>query len=194
MAEFIKITETPSHYDDLEQMDVFEIISNINREDHKVAEAVKEVIPQIAKLVDAAEQRFYDGGRLFYIGAGTSGRLGILDASEIPPTFGMPHTHVIGLIAGGDSAIRKAVEFAEDDTNQAWLDLKAYDINERDTLIGIAASGTGNVEAAKKVGTAIAELAKQKNIEEVVFNRNGFLYHGRVKALAEAAREAGLKL
>ncbi len=163
MTEFIKITETPSHYDDLEQMDVLEIITNINREDHKVAEAVKEVIPQITKLVDAVEQRFYDGGRLFYIGAGTSGRLGILDASEIPPTFGMPHTHVIGLIAGGDSAIRKAVEFAEDDTNQAWLDLKAYDINERDTLVGIAASGTtpyviGGMRDAREHGILTAGI------------------------------------
>lgn len=163
MAEFKKITETPSLYDNLEKMDVLEILTNINREDQKIAEAVKAVIPQIAKLVDAVEQRFYDGGRLFYIGAGTSGRLGILDASEIPPTFGMPHTHVIGLIAGGDSAIRKAVEFAEDDTDQAWLDLKAYDINERDTLVGIAASGTtpyvlGGIRDARDHGIITAGI------------------------------------
>lgn len=155
MAEFKKITETPSLYDHLEQMDPLELLNNINLEDQKVAEAVSKVIPQIARLVDGVEQRFYDGGRLFYIGAGTSGRLGILDASEIPPTYGMPHDRVIGLIAGGDSAIRKAVEFAEDDTEQAWLDLKKYDINEKDTLVGIAASGTtpyvlGGIRDARK--------------------------------------------
>lgn len=155
MAEFKKITETPSLYDHLEQMDPLELLNNINLEDQKVAEAVSKVIPQIARLVDGVEQRFYDGGRLFYIGAGTSGRLGILDASEIPPTYGMPHDRVIGLIAGGDSAIRKAVEFAEDDTEQAWLDLKKHDINEKDTLVGIAASGTtpyvlGGIRDARK--------------------------------------------
>ena len=163
MADFKKITESPSHYDHLEQMDALEILGNMNREDQKVAEAVKKVIPKIAVLVDALEQRFYDGGRLFYIGAGTSGRLGILDASEIPPTYGMPHDRVIGLIAGGDSAIRKAVEFAEDDTKQAWLDLKAYDINKNDTLVGIAASGTtpyvlGGIRDARSHGILTAGI------------------------------------
>ena len=142
MADFKKITETPSLHDHLEQMGTEEILLQMNKEDQKVAEAVKAVIPQITALVNEIETRFYDGGRLFYIGAGTSGRLGILDASEIPPTYGMPHERVIGLIAGGDSAIRKAVEFAEDDTKQAWLDLKEHNINELDTLVGIAASGT----------------------------------------------------
>jgi len=114
----------------------------MNEEDQTIASALSEVIPRITALVDALEERFYKGGRLFYIGAGTSGRLGILDASEIPPTYGMPHDRVIGLIAGGDGAIRKAVEFAEDDTQQAWKDLMAFDINENDTVVGIAASGT----------------------------------------------------
>ena len=163
MADYIKITETPSDYSDLELMNTESILENINREDQKVAEAVQKVIPQITKLVDALEQRFYSGGRLFYIGAGTSGRLGILDASEIPPTYGMPHDRVIGLIAGGDSAIRKAVEFAEDDTKQAWIDLKSYDITENDILVGIAASGTtpyvlGGITDAKKHGILTAGI------------------------------------
>ena len=163
MAEFKKITESPSLHDHLEQMATEEILVQMNEEDQKVAEAVKSVIPQVTKLVNAIETRFYDGGRLFYIGAGTSGRLGILDASEIPPTYGMPHDRVIGLIAGGDSAIRKAVEFAEDDTKQAWIDLKAYDINELDTLVGIAASGTtpyvlGGIRDARQHGILTAGI------------------------------------
>lgn len=137
-----KITETPSNYDNLEQMDTASILVNMNKEDKSVADAVAQVIPQITELVDALVDRFEKGGRLFYIGAGTSGRLGILDASEIPPTFGMPHERVIGLIAGGDTAIRKAVEFAEDDVNQAWLDLRIHDISRNDIVVGIAASGT----------------------------------------------------
>lgn len=123
-------------------MDTLELLSNMNKEDQKVAEAVARVLPQVAKVVDATAERFEKGGRLFYIGAGTSGRLGILDASEIPPTFGMPHDRVIGLIAGGDGAIRKAVEFAEDDRDQAWKDLMAHEIGPQDVLVGIAASGT----------------------------------------------------
>lgn len=142
MEKFTKITETPSRHDNLEQLDTQTILRKINEEDKLVTAAVEKVIPQLTKVVDALEARFYDGGRLFYIGAGTSGRLGILDASEIPPTFGMPHDRVIGLIAGGDSAIRKAVEFAEDDEEQAWKDLQHYQINKLDTLVGIAASGT----------------------------------------------------
>lgn len=140
--EYKKITETPSNYEGLEHMDTISILVNMNNEDKKVAEAVEKVIPQISKLVDALSERFQNGGRLFYIGAGTSGRLGILDASEIPPTFGMPHERVVGLIAGGDTAIRKAVENAEDDTQQAWLDLKKHDINNTDVVVGIAASGS----------------------------------------------------
>lgn len=157
----IKITEEPSLYDELEQMDSLSIVTSINHEDRKVADAVVKVLPSIAQLVDETAKRFQKGGRLFYIGAGTSGRLGILDASEIPPTFGMPHDRVIGLIAGGDTAIRKAVEFAEDDTEQAWKDLSAFDINDNDVLVGIAASGTtpyvlGGIADAKQNGVLTA--------------------------------------
>ena len=160
---YIKITETPSNHDNLEHMDTSSILVNMNNEDKKVADAVTNVIPQITKLVDALAERFEKGGRLFYIGAGTSGRLGILDASEIPPTFGMPHERVIGLIAGGDSAIRKAVEFAEDDVKQAWLDLKEHDISEIDVVVGIAASGTtpyviGGLQDAKTHGLLTAAI------------------------------------
>ncbi|MDX1363520.1 N-acetylmuramic acid 6-phosphate etherase [Arenibacter latericius] len=157
MSEYNRITEMPSHYDDLELMSTNDILSNINEEDKKIAEAVEKEIPNITKLVDALVERFNKGGRMFYIGAGTSGRLGILDASEIPPTYGMPHDRVIGLIAGGDTAIRVAVENAEDDPNQAWKDLLEYDINENDAVVGIAASGTtpyviGGVKEAKAKG------------------------------------------
>lgn len=138
----VKITEQPSPYDKLENMSIEELLLNINQEDRTVAEAVAVAIPQITVLIAKLVERFEQGGRLFYIGAGTSGRLGILDASEIPPTYGMEHGRVIGIIAGGDGAIRKAVEFAEDDQDQAWEDLKAYDINSLDTVVGIAASGT----------------------------------------------------
>jgi len=159
----IKITEEPSLYNELEQMDSLSIVSSINNEDRKVADAVEQVLPSIAQLVDETTKRFHNGGRLFYIGAGTSGRLGILDASEIPPTFGMPHDRVIGLIAGGDSAIRKAVEFAEDDTKQAWKDLSEFNINENDVLVGIAASGTtpyvlGGIQDAKQHGVLTAGI------------------------------------
>ena len=122
-TNFKKITESPSNYDNLELMDTHTILESINNEDQKVAKAVSEVIPQISKLVDETAERFLKGGRLFYIGAGTSGRLGILDASEIPPTYGLPHDRVVGLMAGGDIAIRKSVEHAEDDPKQAWKDL-----------------------------------------------------------------------
>ncbi len=163
MSDYIKITETPSDHNHLEKMDTQEILLKINLEDQKVALAVKEVIPQIGLLVDGLEERFYKGGRLFYIGAGTSGRLGILDASEIPPTFGLPHERVIGLIAGGDTAIRKAVEFAEDNREQAWKDLLKHKISELDVLVGIAASGTtpyvlGGLEEAKKHGILTAGI------------------------------------
>ncbi|WP_276390110.1 N-acetylmuramic acid 6-phosphate etherase [Eudoraea chungangensis] len=163
MSEYIKITETPSLYNDLEMLDTKDILLNINKEDQKVALAVKRVIPEIELLVDGLEERFLHGGRLFYIGAGTSGRLGILDASEIPPTFGMPHERVVGLIAGGDSAIRKAVEFAEDDRSQAWKDLLEHKINDKDVLVGIAASGTtpyvlGGLGEARKNGVLTAGI------------------------------------
>jgi N-acetylmuramic acid 6-phosphate etherase len=135
------VTEAPSNFNHLEKMEVGELLKNINKEDGTVHLAVKNAIPQIEKLVKKLVKRMKKGGRLFYIGAGTSGRLGILDASEIPPTYGMPYGKVIGLIAGGDEAIRKAVESAEDDLEQAWKDLQKYNINELDTLVGIAASG-----------------------------------------------------
>ena len=122
---FIKTTEQESHHDELEKMSVKKILTIINKEDSGVSEAVKKALPQVNLLVDLIVTKIRNGGRLFYIGAGTSGRLGILDASECPPTFGVPHEMVIGLIAGGDVAIRKAVEFAEDDKNQGWEDLKA---------------------------------------------------------------------
>lgn len=139
---FTKTTEQDSHYDHLEKMSVSDLIENINREDQTVATAVQKSIPQIVALTNQVVQKLENGGRLFYIGAGTSGRLGILDASECPPTFGVSHDLVIGLIAGGDSAIRKAVEFAEDSITQGWKDLQAYQISEKDVVIGIAASGT----------------------------------------------------
>lgn len=137
-----RTTEKDSLYRHLEKMSVGEILSSINKEDQTVALHVKECIPAIEHLVEDIVVRMLDGGRLFYIGAGTSGRLGILDASECPPTFGVDHNKVIGLIAGGDEAIRKAKEFAEDDSLQAWKDLEAFDINTSDIIIGIAASGT----------------------------------------------------
>ena len=140
--DFVKTTELASNYDDLEKMSVNELLTNINHEDQSVAIAVQKVIPSIEKLVAQIVVKLKAGGRLFYIGAGTSGRLGILDASECPPTFGVPHELVIGLIAGGDKAIRKAVENAEDSTNQPWQDLQKYAISDKDILIGIAASGT----------------------------------------------------
>ena len=139
---FQKITESESLYDNLDQMSVRELLEGINNEDRKVAIAVGREIPKIEKLVTRIVERMRRGGRLFYIGAGTSGRLGVLDASEIPPTYGMPNTLVIGLIAGGDRALRNPVESAEDDLNKAWEELQQYHINTNDTLVGIAASGT----------------------------------------------------
>ena len=140
--EFIKITEQPPLYDGLDKKSVKEILEDINTEDHKVADAVQKAIPQIEKLVTLIIPRVKKGGRIFYMGAGTSGRLGVLDASEIPPTFGMPPTVVIGLIAGGDTALRNPVENAEDDMSRGWEELLQHHINSEDTVIGIAASGT----------------------------------------------------
>ena len=139
---FTKYTEQPSHYRHLEQMSVRELLTNINREDQTVPPAVEKALPQIEAFLEALVPRMQSGGRLFYIGAGTSGRLGILDASECPPTYGVPADWVIGLIAGGDTAIRRAVENAEDDPHQAWKDLSEYMIDARDVVVGIAASGT----------------------------------------------------
>ena len=138
----IKHTEQDSNYNHLEQMSTADLLLNMNKEDQKVAIAVKQCIPVIEQLVEQIVESFRQGGKLFYIGAGTSGRLGILDASECPPTFGVPHDMVIGLIAGGDVAIRKAVEHAEDDTEQGWKDLQAAGIQQGDVVIGIASSGT----------------------------------------------------
>lgn len=137
-----RITEQPSNHDNLEKKSTEDLLRGINSEDGKVAAAVQAAIPSILPLVDAISERMQRGGRLFYLGAGTSGRLGIVDASECPPTFGVPHGMVIGLIAGGDSAIRKAVEFAEDDTQQGWKDLQEHAVGKEDTVIGIAASGS----------------------------------------------------
>lgn len=134
-------TESDSNHDHLDKMSINELLTGINQEDQTVASAIAQIIPEIEKLVEQIVPRMKLGGRLFYIGAGTSGRLGVVDASECPPTFGVPHDWVIGLIAGGDSAIRKAVEFAEDDEQQAWKDLSTYDLSENDTVVGIAASG-----------------------------------------------------
>jgi N-acetylmuramic acid 6-phosphate etherase len=139
---FEKTTEKDSHYNHLEKMSINEIITNINAEDKTVPLAVEKSLPQIELLIEKVVDKLKTGGRLFYIGAGTSGRLGILDASECPPTFGVPHNVVIGLIAGGDNAIRKAVENAEDSTTQGWEDLQSHSISQNDVVIGIAASGT----------------------------------------------------
>jgi len=137
-----KITESTSTYEHLESMSILEIITHINEEDQTISSAVKRELPKIEALISQIVPRLKQGGRLFYIGAGTSGRLGILDASECPPTFGVPDDMVIGLIAGGDTAIRKAVENAEDSTTQSWKDLSEYHISEKDVLVGIAASGS----------------------------------------------------
>lgn len=139
---FIKVTEQPSNYRHLEKMSVKEIVSNINKEDAHVSDAVEKALPQIERLITAVSEKMIDGGRLFYIGAGTSGRLGILDASECVPTYGVPKGLVVGIIAGGDKAIVDPVENAEDNTDQGWKDLKAYKINEADVVVGIASSGT----------------------------------------------------
>ena len=137
-----KITEQSSPYRDLEQMSTAQLLQHINEEDQQVPIAVKKALPQIEALVEALVPRMKAGGRLFYIGAGTSGRLGILDASEVPPTYGVSPDWVIGLIAGGDAAIRKSQEGAEDSTTQAWADLQAFQIGASDMVVGIAASGT----------------------------------------------------
>ncbi len=154
---FIQTTEAPSPYDNLDKMSVSEMLKSMNEEDKKVPFAVETALPQIEAFVKAAYERMREGGRLFYIGAGTSGRLGILDASEIPPTYGAPTDWVIGTIAGGDHAIRNAVEFAEDDEEQAWKDLKLFNPDADDILVGIAASGRtpyviGGLRKARREG------------------------------------------
>lgn len=178
-----RTTESDSKYHALEKMSVKQLLSNINKEDQTVPLAVNKVLPRIEKLVNTIVTQMKQGGRLFYMGAGTSGRLGIVDASECPPTYGVPQGLVIGIIAGGDTAIRKAVEFAEDDTQQGWKDLKTHKINSKDVVIGIAASGStpyviGALEACNKnnivtgcivcnKGSKVAAVAKHK-IEVVV--------------------------
>lgn len=161
---FKKITEEPSIYRHLEKMSIAEILTNINNEDQKVSLAVNKAIPQIERLAEAASDKMLMGGRLFYIGAGTSGRLGIIDASECPPTYGVPYGLVIGIIAGGDKAITTAVEFAEDDREQGWKDLLTYDITDKDVVVGIAASGTtpyviGALEECRKMGIITGSIS-----------------------------------
>ena len=155
----LSITESPSRFQDLEKMPVMELITSINKEDARVHIAVRKTLPMIEKLVTCIIERMKKGGRVFYLGAGTSGRLGVLDASELPPTFGVPDNLVIGMIAGGDVALRKAVENAEDNTDRAWEELLAHKINTNDTVIGIAASGTtpyviGGIEKARAIDEA----------------------------------------
>ncbi len=157
MSAFNKVTEQSSHYRHLEKMSIRELLTNINEEDKVVPLAVEKAIPQIESLVTAIVDKMLAGGRLFYMGAGTSGRLGILDASEIPPTYGMPHGLVIGIIAGGEVAIQRPVEQAEDSWEQGWLDLQQHNIDINDVVIGIAASGTtpyviGALNEARKEG------------------------------------------
>ena len=166
--DFIKTTEQDSNYNHLERMSISELLRNINDEDQTVPQAVKKSIPQIEKLVTQVVKKLQSGGRLFYIGSGTSGRLGIVDASECPPTFGVPHELVIGLIAGGDAAIRKAVEFAEDSTTQGWKDLQAYSVSEKDIVVGIAASGT----TPYVIGALKACNAKSISTGCITCNRN----------------------
>lgn len=161
---FQKITETDSLYDHLEQKSIRELLEDINQEDQKVALAVQQTIPQIEKLVTGIVERMKKGGRIFYLGAGTSGRLGVLDASEIPPTYGLPNTWVIGLIAGGEQALRNPVEAAEDDWEKGWAELKDHLICKNDTVIGIAASGTtpyviGALRKARENGILTASIA-----------------------------------
>lgn len=165
---FTKTTEQDSNYNHLEKMSISELLTNINTEDKSVPLAVEKALPQIEELIKHVVIKLQNGGRLFYLGAGTSGRLGILDASECPPTFGVSHDLVIGLIAGGDSAIRKAVEFAEDSVSQGFKDLKEYDISDNDIVVGIAASGTtpyvlGAIETCNKENILTGCITCNKN-------------------------------
>lgn len=168
MEPFKKITEQPSPYRHLEKMSIGDILVNINNEDKTVPHAIETVIPQIEKLVSAISDKMLSGGRLFYIGAGTSGRLAVVDASECPPTYGVPYGLVIAVIAGGDDAITKAVENAEDDRMQGWHDLEKHNISENDVVIGIAASGT-----TPYVIGALEEARKQNIITGSITNNPG---------------------
>ncbi len=163
-----EVTEQDSLYYDLEHKSTLEILTNINQEDKTIPLAIEKVVPNIEVFVDAAAVCMKAGGRLFYIGAGTSGRLGVLDASECPPTFGVPFDLVVGIIAGGDSAIRRAVENAEDDEDQAWKDLQKFNIGENDVLVGIAASGStpyviGGLKKANEIGLLTACIVCNSN-------------------------------
>jgi N-acetylmuramic acid 6-phosphate etherase len=162
------ITEQSSKYDNLEKMSTIDLLTNINKEDKCVPLSLEKAIPNIQKFVDATVSKMKRGGRLFYIGAGTSGRLGVLDASECPPTFGVSNDWIIGLIAGGDKALRKSIENAEDDTDQAWKDLQEFKINENDILLGIAASGgtpyvIGGLKKAKIAGVITGCITCNQN-------------------------------
>jgi N-acetylmuramic acid 6-phosphate etherase len=164
MPDFIKVTEQPSTYRHLEKMSVPELLININKEDKTVPDAVEAAIPQIEKLVSVISDKMRAGGRLFYIGAGTSGRLGIVDASECPPTFGVPYGLVIALIAGGDKAITQAVEFAEDSVEDGWTDLQKYFVSDKDVVVGLAASGTtpyviGALQQCRKRGIITGSIS-----------------------------------
>ena len=168
MEEFLKITERASEYHHLEKMSVLEILSHINEEDQTVPFAVAEAVSQIELLVQAITDKMLMGGRLFYIGAGTSGRLAVVDASECPPTYGVPYGLVVAIIAGGEKAITTAVEFAEDDKEQGWKDLQAYNVCDRDVVVGIAASGTtpyviGALEECRKKGIITGSVACNPN-------------------------------
>lgn len=163
VESFVKITEQPSKYRHLEKMSVGELLTYINDEDKTVPEAIEKVLPEIEALASAVSDKMLSGGRLFYIGAGTSGRLAVVDASECPPTYGVPYGLVVAIIAGGDEAITKAVENAEDDAVKGWKDLEAFDISDKDVVIGIAASGTtpyviGALEEAKKRGIVTGSI------------------------------------
>lgn len=165
---FVRVTEQESKYRHLEQMSILELLENINKEDQLVPNAVREAIPSIEPLVQAIVDKMLMGGRLFYIGAGTSGRLGIVDASECPPTFGVPYGLVIGIIAGGETAITTAVEFAEDNREQGWLDLQQHHVSDKDVVVGIAASGTtpyviGALEACRKNGIVTGSISCNPN-------------------------------
>jgi len=168
MEDFLKITEQASEYHHLEKMSVFEILSHINQEDKTVPFAVAEAVPQIESLVQAVTDKMLMGGRLFYIGAGTSGRLAVVDASECPPTYGVPYGLVVAIIAGGEKAITSAVEFAEDDKEQGWKDLQAFNVCDKDVVVGIAASGTtpyviGALEECGKRGIITGSIACNPN-------------------------------
>ncbi|HAI83743.1 MAG TPA: N-acetylmuramic acid 6-phosphate etherase [Chitinophagaceae bacterium] len=168
MKHFVRVTEQHSNYRHLEQMSITELLVNINQEDASVPKAVEQQIPHIEKLVNAITDKMLAGGRLFYIGAGTSGRLGIVDASECPPTFGVPYGLVIGLIAGGEKAITQAVEFAEDNKLQGWTDLEKHFVSNKDVVVGLAASGTtpyviGALEECRKRGITTGSICCNPN-------------------------------